>query len=164
LRSEIIIDAGADGTRVAFLEDGDLVEIYIEDSGHRSILGNIYLGRIENVLQGMQAAFVDIGCDKNAFLYIDDIISRGQEKDIANLVDVGQDIAVQVIKEPMGTKGPRVTTNIKLPGRYVILLPYMNYIGISKKIENEAEKQRLKDLAQCIKPDGMGIIIRTEAQ
>jgi ribonuclease G len=177
MTNEIIVDVSMDQTRVALLEDRDLVELYIESPEHQGMVGNIYRGKVISVLPGMQAAFVDIGYEKNAFLYVKDIIvsynnsiknqceiyDEGQVC-ISKLVNVGQSITVQVVKEPIGTKGPRVTTNITLPGRYLVLLPKANYIGISKRIENEDERQRLKEIAQRIKPDHMGLIIRTEGE
>jgi ribonuclease G len=177
---QIIIDVQQEQIRVAFLEEGDLVEMHIEDYNQQRVVGNIYRGRVANVLPGMQAAFVDIGLEKNAFLYVGDIntdktvfefagsSSRVEEglrsPSIRDLLKEGQELTVQVLKEPIGTKGARVTTHITLPGRYMVLMPTVNYIGVSRRIEDEAERQRLKEITEGIKPETMGIIVRTEAQ
>ncbi len=170
---EIIVDAGFGQVRTALLEDGELAEIYIEGRENRSIVGDIYKGKVENVLPGMQAAFVEIGTDKNAFLYIKDILPNyypnedeehaedDNHYNISDLVKTGQDILIQVIKDPIDSKGARVTTHITLPGRYVVLMPTVDYIGISRRIENEKERERLKDIASSVKPENMGVIIRT---
>ncbi len=171
---EIIISVSDDETRVAVLEDKIPVELYIERPIVQRLAGNIYKGRVENVLPGMQAAFVDIGLDKNAFLYVEDALPQnsfegscsGETQD-ANICDVlkqGQEIVVQIVKEPIGTKGPRVTTHITLPGRYLVLMPNVDYIGISRRIENEKERERLKELASRVKPDSTGVIVRTVAE
>lgn len=170
---EIVINAGEEETRVAVLEDRVLVEMYIERSFQQRLVGNIFRGRVENVLPGMQAAFVDIGLDKNAFLYVEDALpSRGGNgfqhhglgTSITDILKKGQDVIVQIVKEPIGTKGPRVTTHVTLPGRYVVLMPTMDYIGISRRIEQERERERLKELAARFKPEGMGLIVRTVAE
>jgi len=175
---EIIIDVGKMQTTVALLEDKELTELYVEKNEHQSIVGNIYKGRVENVLPGMQAAFVNIGIDKNVFLYVKDAIPNayfGEEEEgefsdkyknanINDFLKVGQEIVVQVVKEPISTKGARVTTHITLPGRFIVLMPTVEYIGISRRIENEEERERLKVLADKYKPESMGIIIRTAAE
>ena len=179
MSKRIIIDVHHDQTRIAFLEDGDLVEVHIEDTDHQRVAGNIYRGKVANVLPGMQAAFVDIGLEKNAFLYVGDIntdkgvfefagSNSGVEEGLRNpsirdLLKEGQEITVQVLKEPIGTKGARVTTHITLPGRYMVLMPTVNYIGVSRRIEKESERQRLKDITEQIKPETMGLIVRTAA-
>lgn len=168
--NEIYIDAGFSETRVAVMEDGNLAEVYIERQGSERIAGNIYKGKVSNVLPGMQAAFVDIGIEKNAFLFIKDAIRynmRAEEKgnvSIAEILKPGDEILVQISKEPAGTKGARVTTHITLPGRYIVLMPNVDYIGISRRIEDEEERSRLKSIMEDIKPEGMGVIIRTEAE
>lgn len=180
LGKKIIVDVQYDQTRVALLEDDELVELYMEGEENQGIVGNIYRGKVENVLPGMQAAFVDIRLDKNAFLYVGDITSdqsvfefsgEGDEsikdtKDLSidNIISRGQEITVQVLKEPIGTKGPRVTTQITLPGRYLVLMPTVNYVGVSRRIEEEEERKRLKEIAERIKPGNMGVIVRTAAQ
>jgi ribonuclease G len=176
---QIIIDVHNEQIRVAFLEEGDLAEIHIEDNDHQRVVGNIYRGRVANVLPGMQAAFVDIGLSKNAFLYVGDINTDKRVFDFAgsktnveeglhnpsirDLLKEGQEITVQVLKEPIGTKGARVTTHITLPGRYMVLMPTVNYIGVSRRIEKESERQRLKEITEEIKPESMGLIVRTAA-
>jgi len=172
--NEIIVDIGLEENRVAVLEDKELVEIYIERPNQERLVGNIYRGKVSSVLPGMQAAFIDIGYEKNAFLYVGDAVSQkefNEEDDdvyhelrgynIDELLRPGQEITVQVTKEPIGTKGPRVTTHITLPGRQLVLLPNADYIGISRRIENEEERNRLKKMAEKIKPKGMGLIVRT---
>lgn len=175
---EIIIDVGSSQTRVALLENKELTEIYIERQSSERITGNIYKGRVENVLPGMQAAFVDIGLDKNAFLYVKDALpntysdeddeyvdpSKYKDYQIDELLKSGQEIMVQIMKEPIDTKGARVTTHVTLPGRYVVLMPTVEYIGISRRIENDEERERLKKIAENYKPKGMGLIIRTAAE
>ncbi|SHE86141.1 ribonuclease G [Desulfofundulus australicus DSM 11792] len=169
---EIVINVGEEETRVAVLEDRVLVEMYIERSSQQRLVGNIFRGRVENVLPGMQAAFVDIGLDRNAFLYVEDALpSRGGNgfhhglgASIADVLKKGQEVIVQIVKEPIGNKGPRVTTHVTLPGRYVVLMPTMDYIGISRRIEQERERERLKELAARFKPEGMGLIVRTVAE
>lgn len=171
--NEIIMDIGFRQDRVAILEDGELVEVYIEREDGRKILGNVYKGRVINVLPGMEAAFIDIGLEKNAFLYVKDAIPKDMllDKDIdlksisiKNVVKPGQDLIVQVIKEPLGTKGARITTHITLPGRHLVLMPYTNYVGVSRRITDEGERERLKSIVEEIKPNNMGLILRTAAE
>lgn len=178
MSNELIVDIGVGGNRVALLEDNELVEIYIERLGTERMIGNIYRGKVSSVLPGMQAAFVDIGFEKNAFLYAGDVIARRDYSDddkesteqelrecnIADLLSAGQELTVQVIKEPIGSKGPRVTTNITLPGRHLVLLPDADYTGVSRRIENEAERAKLKQIAENLKPKGMGLIVRTASE
>ncbi|MDO7786246.1 Rne/Rng family ribonuclease [Desulforamulus aquiferis] len=170
---EILINVREEETRVAVLEDKIPVEVYIERSPNQRLVGNIFKGRVENVLPGMQAAFVDIGLEKNAFLYVEDAQpSRNPEAgnnpglnlNIGDILKQGQEIIVQIVKEPIGTKGPRVTTHVTLPGRYLVLMPTVDYIGISRRIESEKERERLKELANRVKPEGMGVIVRTVAE
>lgn len=175
---EIIIDVGKTQTAVALLEDKELTELYVEKNESQSIVGNIYKGRVENVLPGMQAAFVNIGIDKNVFLYVKDAIpntyfdeeeegeftDKYKNANINNFLKVGQEIVIQVVKEPISTKGARVTTHITLPGRFIVLMPTVEYIGVSRRIENDEERERLKVLADKYKPESMGIIIRTAAE
>lgn len=175
--NEIIVDVGLDETRVALLEDKELVEIYIERPYPERLVGNIYRGKVSSVLPGMQAAFIDIGYERNAFLYVGDAISRkefSEEDDeayqdlrgynIDEILRAGQEITVQVIKEPIGTKGPRVTTHITLPGRHLVLLPNADYVGVSRRIEDDEERSKLKKIAESIKPKGMGLIVRTASE
>ncbi len=169
---EFLINAGPSETRMAVLEEKQPVEIVIERLHTSRRVGNIYRGRVENILPGMQAAFVDIGMEKNAFLYVDDLqIFKGQEEGINGpappinkLLRLGQEIVVQVVKEPIGNKGARVVTNITLPGRYLVLMPSVKYVGVSRRIEDEKERERLRTLAQKLRPRGMGLIVRTAAE
>ncbi|HHV99911.1 MAG TPA: Rne/Rng family ribonuclease [Clostridiaceae bacterium] len=176
MEAEIIVDVGPNETRVALLEDGELVELHIEKNSSERFVGNIYRGKVKDVLPGMQAAFIDIGYERNAFLYVTDAISqseysdneneklKGKNLNVCDVLKPGQEITVQVIKEPIGTKGPRVTTHITLPGRYMVLLPNANYTGVSRRIENEDERVRLKKIADSLKPEGKGLIVRTAAE
>lgn len=172
-----MVTVDMDETRAAVLEDGELVEIFIERPIHQRVVGNIYKGKVENVLPGMQAAFVDIGLDRNSFLYVDDALpgkaeiegevvgSETQRKlTIKDIVRPGQEIIVQVAKEPIGTKGARVTRHITLPGRFLVLMPNVDYIGVSRRIADEKERERLKQLAAKVKPAGAGLIVRTVAE
>ncbi|MHB8170628.1 MAG: Rne/Rng family ribonuclease [Thermincolia bacterium] len=173
---DIIVNVTEEETKVGVLEDKVLVELYIERSLNQRLVGNIYKGKVENVLPGMQAAFVDIGLDKNAFLYVEEAIpnrapgDHGEEElnmpklTINDVVKRGQDIMVQIIKEPIGTKGPRVTTHITLPGRFLVLMPTVDYVGISRRIDEEEERERLRFMAEKLKPEGMGVIVRTVAE
>lgn len=166
MKREIVVDVRAGQTRVALLEEGVLVELYLEEGPGDRLVGNIYRGRVKNVLPGMQAAFVDIGLARNAFLHAGDLLPPGTPflPGISDLLKPGQEIVVQVVKEPMGTKGARVTTRITLPGRYLVLMPTVNYIGISRRIEEEEERERLRELALRCRPPGMGLIVRTAAR
>lgn len=164
MAKEILIEGNENATKVAILEDRELVEYYSEHISNKRITGNIYKGKVQSVLKGMQSAFVDIGYGRNAFLYISDTRRRDRSAKINDILKPGQEVTVQVIKDPAGSKGPRVTGKISLPGRYVVLTPGENYIGISRKIVNIEEKKRLKTIAASLKPKGMGIIIRTVAE
>ncbi len=180
---EVIINAEALETRVAVSEEGRLEEFTIERTSEERLVGSIFKGKMRNLEDGLKAAFVDIGFEKNAFLHYWDIVPSNfdsgvevvereggrrrekpkiTQKDIPRLYPPGADIIVQVTKGPIGTKGPRVTTNLVLPGRYLVLLPNSDQSGISRKIENQEERQRLKKiLRQLTIPDGMGVIMRT---
>lgn len=169
---EIIASIEPFETRVAVVDDGTLINIFVERQ--EPLAGNIYKGRVANVLPGMEAAFVDIGLERNAFLHVDDIRSQrlaGEEVEesfgrgaIAQRLRVGQEILVQVTKEPMGTKGARVTTYAALPAHYLVLMPTVSYVGVSRRIDNEKERKRLRELAERLRPDGMGVIVRTAAE
>jgi ribonuclease G len=160
--------------RAAVFEQGDLMEVFEEKGASTHLVGNIYRGRVENVLPGMQAAFVDIGLDKNAFLYVGDAVPSRFEEDekvspanavrIEHVLKSRQELLVQIIKEPVGSKGARISVNITLPGRHVVLLPQVSYIGVSRKITDSDERARLRELADQAKPEGMGVIIRTLAE
>ncbi len=171
--NQIIVDVGINENRLALVEDEELVELYIERRNNKRIVGNIYKGRVVNVLPGMQAAFVDIGLEKNCFLYVKDALGQeffnkdeDQYNDISikDVVKQGQEIIVQVIKEPIASKGARVTTNITLPGRYLVLMPHTTYVGVSRKISCSDERSRLKEEIEELKPDNMGVIVRTVAE
>ena len=181
MSTEIVVNSENLETRAAVLEDGKLIEVHYERNVSRRLAGNIYLGKVVRVLPGMQAAFVDIGLDKNAFLYIDDISEsacdsggigesercgsdRMRAKSISRLVASGQQLLVQVAKEPTGTKGARVTTNVTLPGRYIVLMPTADHVGVSRRIESEDERSRLRGMALSLDRRGMGMIVRTAAE
>ncbi|MCL5292907.1 MAG: Rne/Rng family ribonuclease [Actinobacteria bacterium] len=164
---ELMISTDNFETRVAVLEDRKLVEIYIERTDATSIVGNIYLGRVRDILPGMQAAFIDIGIERTAFLYVGEIVYPKEEVDqpappIQHLLKQGQDILVQVIKEPMDAKGARVTTEITIPGRYLVLLPFSDFVGISRRLDDD-ERARLREIVEVVKPMDMGLIVRTAA-
>jgi ribonuclease G len=183
IHKEVIINAESLETRVAVLEDGKLEEFTIERTSDERLVGSIFKGKVKNLEDGLKAAFVDIGFEKNAFLHYWDIVPatfdsgvevveressrrrdkpRITQKDIPRLYPPGSEIIVQVTKGPIGTKGPRVTTNLALPGRYLVLLPNSDQSGISRKIEHPEERQRLKKIVRELTiPDGMGVIIRT---
>ena len=144
---------------MALADEGRLLSVEIERTASTHLVGNIYKGQVQNVLPGMQAAFIDIGSGKNAFLYVGDgILPQGQQK-----IHVGQSLPIQIIKDALGSKGPRATTHISLPGRNLVLMPMADYVGISHRIQDAAERQRLKELAEDICPPGMGLIVRTAA-
>jgi ribonuclease G len=168
---KIIVNCDNRATRVALLEKGKLVELDIERPLQYRVVGNLYKGTVANVLPGMQAAFVDIGLEKNSFLYVDDISSDWDEESpppvrgsIDKLLHVGEEIMVQVIKEPYGSKGARVTGQITIPGRYLVLVPGADYIGVSRRIESQAERDRLRREVESLKPDHLGLIVRTVAE
>jgi len=177
MNKKIVADVGSLEARIALLENDKLVEIHVERRGKERLVGNIYKGRVANVLPGMQAAFVDIGQDKNAFLYAGDILADTSDfefeqkaehpnlapKSIDEMVSEGQQIMVQVLKQPGGSKGARITTHVTLPGRMLVLMPTVNHVGVSRRIEEEAERDRLKEIMERIKPKDMGIILRTAA-
>ena len=161
----ILASVDPEETRVAILEDGALQAVEMERSSHAHLVGNIYKGRVQNVLPGMQAAFVDIGSEKNAFLYIGDGKTHDPMRagDRPARIHVGQSLPVQITKDAYGTKGPRATTHITLPGRTVVLLPTAAYIALSHRIEDEAERERLHAIAERVCPEGMGLLVRTAA-
>jgi len=173
LKTEILISTDDWENRVAVLEEGALAEIYFERE--EKVIGSIYKGRVENVLPGMGACFVNIGLGRNAFLYVDDIrrdpINIGEEEmterrrghTVGELLKVGDEILVQIVKEPRGLKGARVSTNISLPGRYLVLMPTGRYSGVSSRIEDEKERERLKLIMRKLRPEGMATIVRTAA-
>jgi ribonuclease G len=229
VKREILINGGPRETRVAILEDDRLVELLVDRADHRRMVGDIYLGRVEAVLPGIQAAFVDIGLEKSAFLHASDLLepdedeepeeaddteqpddlaaaelatsdrptagppdrpqlerrksrrdgdgrpsgehrqrevsSRRQLPDIAEILKKGQTLPVQVTKEPISTKGSRVTAQISLPGRFLVYMPYASRVGVSRKIENREQRGRLRELVTRLLPSGSGgVIVRTVAE
>ncbi|MBP2644668.1 MAG: ribonuclease, Rne/Rng family [Firmicutes bacterium] len=156
----MLVNSMPEETRMALLEDGKLVEVAVERSESGHIVGNVYKGRVQNVLPGMQAAFIDIGWEKNGYLYLGEMAETG----IQTPLTAGQEIIVQVIKDSIGTKGPRLTAKLTLPGRYVVLMPTYNYIGVSRRIGENQERNRLRQAAETLKSDGMGLIVRTVAE
>ncbi|HXB96611.1 MAG TPA: ribonuclease E/G, partial [bacterium] len=208
MRKEIIINVEEDESRIAVLEDKQLVQLFTERKTEQSIVGNVYKGTVTSILPGMQAAFVDIGIDKAGFLHVDDVLYdmlsskpggiprehdeededmeddeestpktaeakaerkrrqvardkfRGRRPGIQDLLKKNQQILVQVAKDPISTKGPRLTTRLSMAGRSMVLMPLSNNVGVSRRIE-DAERGRMKALARSIKPQGMGLIIRT---
>jgi len=187
--NSLVINVDIGETRVALIENGILAELFVERTRDRSPVGNIYLGKVTRVLPGMQAAFVDIGLDRAAFLHVEDIVAEedfeavgageSDEEDeeddkkkskritrktpIRDVLKEGQSIIVQVSKGPISTKGARVTSHISLPGRYVVYMPTVEHIGISKRIGNEKERKRLRETIEAFKPPQGGLIVRTVA-
>ncbi len=176
---EILVNVAPRETRAAILESGVVQEIHIERASRRGLVSNLYKGRVSRVLPGMQAAFVEIGLERTAFLHAADIAARTSDdtllgvpgglppvEDIRRLVNAGDDILVQVIKDPIGTKGARLTTFIALPSRYLVYMPRGQAIGVSSRIEEEAERVRLKGLLTMLAAGGAegGYIVRTAAQ
>ena len=180
--ARLIVNSEKLEKRVAVLEDGQLEEYTVERVSERNIVGSIYKGRVKNIEQGLKAMFVDIGFEKNAFLHFWDAIPAALDsgieevrrntgkklpkkitaKDIPTIYPPGSDIMVQVSKGPIGTKGPRITTNISMPGRYLVLMPYSPQCGISRKIDDPKERERLRKILNELEiPDGMGVIMRT---
>ena len=169
---EILINVTPQETRVAMLEQGVVQELHIERTSARGLVGNIYLGRVARVLPGMQSAFVEIGLERAAFLHIADIWEHrqnghgGAERPIERILHEGQALLVQVIKDPIGTKGARLSTQVSLAGRLLVYLPQDSHIGISQRIEDEAEREQLRGRLQHLLPEGHpgGFIIRTMAE
>jgi ribonuclease G len=179
MKREILITAMPEETRVAILEDDVLVELMVDRPDAERLVGDIYIGQVQAVLPGIQAAFVDIGTEKAAFLHVSDVVPEEDEDDddddkdrdadrsagkfppIQDMITKGQRVLVQASKEPIGTKGPRVTTHISLPGRFLVLMPGSSHVGVSRKIEDREERGRLRSMARELVPDGVGVIIRT---
>ncbi len=170
MQKKIVINCDNKQTRVAVLENDQVVEIYLERPVHQRVVGNVYKGIVANVLPGMQAAFVDIGLERNAFLYVDDAhLTDDEENDakkrskakIEQLLRPGEEIMVQVVKEPFGSKGARLTRQITIPGRHLVLMPTVEYTGVSRRIEDSEERERLKEIVSALRPSGKGLIVRT---
>jgi ribonuclease G len=194
MANELIINARPHETRVALVENSVVVELHVERKTGQELIGNIYRGRVVRVLPGMQAAFVDIGLERSAFLYVtdvhqdfmdleqmmlrnsveqEDVIAESTEEsvpsfesafNIEDLLHEGQDIMVQISKEPIGTKGARLTSHISLPGRHLVLMPNVNHIGISRRIEDPLERERLRNIVQELRPGTLGFIVRTASE
>ena len=185
LGSEIIVNVTGRENRVALMENGQLAELHISRGRDRGFVGNVYIGKVVRVLPGMQAAFVEIGLERAAFLYVGDIykelldvgdedngeapLSKDEARSaprvgkpaIQDLIKEGQEIVVQIAKDPIGTKGARVTTHITLPGRYLVFMPTVSNVGISRRIESDSERKRLKAFISKNRPKGAGFIVRT---
>jgi ribonuclease G len=180
MKKEILINYTSREVRIAILEDKELVEFLIEREDSRRTVGDIYIGRVTAVIPGIQAAFVDIGQEKAAFLHVSDVATGSIDPDllededivfgnkrrkefspIESLLKKGQDIVVQVRKEAIGTKGPRISSQLSLPGRYAVLMPNLDHIGVSKKIDNRKERQRLRSIVRKNRPSGAAVIVRT---
>lgn len=183
MTKKIIINSGIYENRVAILDNDILDEYYVEQEGIEQLFGNIYKGRVDSVLPGIGAAFVDIGTGKNGFLHISDVLEKSsliteEEEDIlvedtrqkargeiGSFLKVGQDLLVQVVKESVGTKGPRLTTHISIPGRFLVLTPFDAGIGVSKRISDPGERSRIKEILRKLNlPEGIGCIVRTAAK
>lgn len=191
---ELIINAASYETRIALIEDGHVVEFFVERRSNKTIVGNIYKGRVVKILPGMQSAFVDVGLARAAFLYVGDVcipqddallevfvdemeecesddVPGGSEYNrikalnvpIEDRLNEGQEVLVQISKEPLGSKGARVTTHITIPGRHLVLMPMVQHVGVSRKIEDEGERENLREIIKSIKPDEYGFIVRTAA-
>lgn len=177
---EILISFEDDEPKVAIFEGGVLAEVDFDRPQGRRIVGNVYKGRVQNVLPGMQAAFIDVGLERNAFLFVDDAHpgggldasfdlgldhppARTGGASISDLVKPGQELLVQIGKEPIGSKGARVTRALTLPGRYLVLMPGVDYVGVSRRIQAETERERLRAIGQRIRQPGVGLIVRTAA-
>jgi ribonuclease G len=181
---DIVINATKHESRIAVLDESQVVELWVERTRHRTIVGNIYKGRVTKVLPGMQSAFVDLGLERDAFLYVSDVIedleeyesesseelqlddvSHRPETSISDLLREGQEILVQVSKDTIAGKGARITTHITLPGRFLVYMPTVNHIGVSRRIEDEEERTRLKGILDSIRAQGQGgFIVRTAGE
>jgi len=186
---KLVVNATEPETRVALIEEGTIVELYINRKNSSDIAGNIYKGRVQRVLPGMQAAFVDIGLNQAAFIHVDDIVEdrdretefgfengsgseqidvsatvRARKPTIEELIGEGQEIIVHVAKSPIGTKGARITTRVSLPGRFLVLMPFSDHVGVSRKIENEEERNRLKNIVIAQRENEYGYIVRTASE
>ncbi len=176
--SELIINVTFNETRIAFLENGVLVEFFVEQKNGHSMVGSIYKGKAARIVPGMDAAFIDIGLEKSAFLYVGDIILDrmmyeefddsdfrvDRNERIEGVLEDGQELIVQVSREPIGQKGTRVTSKITLPGRLLVLMPATDHVGVSRRIEQEDERKRLAELLKQICPAGYGVIARTASE
>ncbi len=181
MRTSLVLNCTPHEVRVALLEDGKVAEIYVERREDQSLVGNIYKGRVIRVLPGMQAAFVDIGLERAAFLYVADVVDpTGRhsshnatvsearhdlaQRTIQSLLHEGQEVMVQVAKAPIGTKGARVTSQVSIAGRHLVFMPTVEHIGISRRIADEEERRRLKEILEALVPHGGGFVARTAAE
>ena len=182
MSTEILVNIGQNETRVALVEGGALQEAFVQRASRHGLVGNIYKGIVKRVLPGMQAAFVEIGLERTAFLHAADMqrpangagevaeivaSDPGETPPIDRLLSEGQDVLVQVLKDPLGTKGARLTTLLSIPSRYLVLLPFDQHVGVSARIEDEAERERLKALVAPLvreKAPAYGVIVRTAGE
>lgn len=170
MNAEILMNVTPTETRVAVVENGVVQEIFIERSNHRGLVGNIYKGKVVRVLPGMQAAFVDIGLERAAFIHAGEVGKGDANAPIGQLLHEGQSLVVQVTKDPIGTKGARLTTQLAIPSRYLVYMPAEEHVGVSQRIDDEQERERLKQLVQqCMESEGLnsgdaGFIVRTAAE
>ena len=162
MSNQLLIEAGVFETRVALLEAGGLVEVHHERRNTHDRVGDIYKGRVSRVVPGIQAAFVDLGLSRDAFLFAGDI--RGENRPIVERVKQGQELLVQVAKEAIPGKGTRITSQISLPGRFVVLLPDASGVGISRRVEDPEERSRLETEIEGLLPDECGVIVRTAGE
>jgi ribonuclease G len=168
-KRELLISVDVSEQRAAVLEDGKVAEVYLERPERRSIAGNIYLGTVDNVLPGMEAAFIEIGLEKNGFLYVDEIVrdelegTRESSKKIQDLLSRGQSVLVQAVKDPMKTKGARLTMEVSLPGRFVVFVPHGTGLGVSRRVPDD-ERIRLKEIVKSLDVKQGGVIVRTAAE
>ena len=189
MKQDIYINSAPQESRIAIVEDGNLAEFLIERNQERGIAGNIYKGKVARVLPGMQAAFVDIGMEKAAFLHVSDfstsyeggasLLSQGENEiiverprpappsrrlPIEKQLTHGQEILAQVAKDPLGTKGARITSHVSLPGRYLVFMPSVSHVGISRRIDDDKERKRLKEIALSMTTEEGGFILRTASE
>ena len=162
-KKQMLISFKGGSSKIAILEGATLVEYYTAEAKSKSLVGNIYLGKVKNILPGMEAAFVSIGEEKNGVLYVADVSNSKRNSKIENLLKQEQEILVQVVKDAMGEKGARLTGQISFPGRYLVLIPNSNTKGISRRLPDE-ERNRLDKIIRKIKPEGFGVIVRTAAE
>jgi len=183
---EILVNVGPVEKRIAFVENGKLVDFTMERKGLEHYVGNIYKGKVSSIVRGIEAAFVEIGLEKNGFLHVSDVIDKesvlkeilpeGDETAVSapkrsstpridEVLKNGQEIVAQVVKEAIGTKGARITTFVSIPGRYLVLTPYDSHIGISRRIRDREKRRKMRDILKKFKiPDGIGCIVRTVAE
>ncbi len=161
---ELIANCTAEEVRIAVLEDGKLVELQIERASEARIVGNLYKGRVDAIVPGIQSAFVDIGLEKNGYLHVSEVIGAGNTEKIEEALKRGQEVLAQVTKEAIATKGVKVSMDVSLPGRYLVYMPFASHLGVSKNITDKAERARLTDLLNRLKPEKGSFIIRSEGE